>query len=145
MRTATKLLDYKFTSEVEIEDLDYEMIKQNDRIRLPMLNETLRKLLADIGSEICHTVKDQPWNGFITNVAEDRISISSGNEVGLKVGDVLEVFDSSRIIEGVGGQRFITPGLKIGEVEIVTITKNTSEARQISGKDIIKGSTVRRK
>ncbi len=145
MRTATKLLDYKFTNEVEIEDLDYEMIKQNDRIRLPMLNETLSNLLADIGSEICHTVKDQPWTGFITNVAEDRISISSGSEVGLKVGDVLEVFDSSRIIEGVGGQRFITPGLEIGEVEIVTTTKSTSEARQISGKDIIKGSTVRRK
>ena len=68
-----------------------------------------------------------------------------GSEIGLKVGDVLEVYDSSRIIEGVGGQRFITPGLQIGEVEIVTTTKNTSETRLISGKDIIKGSTVRRK
>ena len=121
------------------------MIKQDDRIRLPMLNETLSKLLADIGSEICHTVKDQPWTGFITKADADRISISSGTEVGLKVGDVLEVYDSSRIIEGVGGQRFITPGLQIGEVEIVTTTMNTSETRLISGKDIIKGSTVRRK
>jgi hypothetical protein len=145
MRTATKLLDYKFTEEVEIEDLDYQMIQHNDRIRLPMLNETLSKLLADIGSEICHTVKDQPWTGFITKADADRFSIASGSEVGLKVGDVLEVYDSSRIIEGVGGQRFITPGLQIGEVEIVTITQNTSEARLISGKDIIKGSTVRRK
>jgi hypothetical protein len=145
MRTATKLLDYKFTEEVEIEDLDYQMIQHNDRIRLPMLNETLSKLLADIGSEICHTVKDQPWTGFITKADADRFSIASGSEIGLKVGDVLEVYGSSRIIEGVGGQRFITPGLQIGEVEIVTITQNTSEARLISGKDIIKGSTVRRK
>lgn len=145
VRTATKLLDYKFTNEVEIEDLEYQMIKQNDRIRLPELNASLSKLLADIGSEICHTVKDQPWTGFITKADADRFSISSGSEIGLKVGDVLEVYDSSRIIEGVGGQRFITPGLKIGEVEIVTITKSTSETRQISGKDIIKGSTVRRK
>jgi hypothetical protein len=144
-RTATKLLDYKFTNEVEIEDLDYQMIQQNDRVRLPMLNETLSQLLAEIGSEICQTVKDQPWTGFITKADADRFSISSGSEIGLKVGDVLEVYDSSRIIEGVGGQRFITPGLQIGEIEIVTITAQTSEARLISGKDIIKGSTVRRK
>jgi hypothetical protein len=145
MRTATKFLDYKFTEEVEIEGLDYQIIQQNDRLRLPMLNETLSKLLADIGSEICHTIKDQPWTGFITKADTNRFFISSGSEIGLKVGDVLEVYDSSRIIEGIGGQRFITPGLKIGEAEIVTTTKNTSETRLISGKDIIKGSTVRRK
>ena len=145
MRTATKLLDYKFTNEVEIEDLDYQMIKQEDRINLPLLNETLNELLAEIGKEICSTIKDQPWTGFITEAVQDRFTISSGSTVGLKSGDVLEVFDSSRIIEGVGGQRFITPGLHIGEIEIVAITPTRSEARLISGKDIIKGSTVRRK
>ena len=145
VRTATKLLDNTFVSDIEIEDLDYQLIQQSDRIRLPELNETLSKLLADIGSEICHTVKDQPWTGFITKAGEDRFSISSGSEIGLEVGDELEVYDSSRIIEGVGGQRFFTPGLQIGEIEIVNITRNTSEGRLISGKDILKGSTVRRK
>ena len=145
VRTATKLLDNTFVREIEIEDLDYEMIRQSDRIQLPALNETLSKLLADIGSEICHTVKDQPWTGFITKAEQDRFTISSGSEIGLKVGDVLEVYDSSRIIQGVGGQRFFTPGLQIGEIEIVNITQNTSDARLISGKDILKGSTVRRK
>jgi len=144
-RTATKLLDYTFVREIEIEDLDYRMIQQSDRIRFPELNDTLRKLLADIGGEICYTVKDQPWTGFITKTEEDRYTISSGSEIGLKQGDILEVFDSSRIIEGVGGQRFFTPGLQIGEIEIVNITRNTSEARLVSGKDILKGSTVRRK
>jgi len=145
VRTATKLLDNTFVRDIEIEDLDYQLIQQSDRIRLPELNETLSKLLADIGSEICHTVKDQPWTGFITKTEEDRYSISSGSEIGLEVGDLLEVYDSSRIIEGVGGQRFFTPGLQIGEIEIVNITRNTSEARLISGKNILKGSTVRRK
>ena len=144
-RTATKLLDYTFVRDVEVEELDYQMIQQNDRLRMPALSETLGKLLADIGSEICHTVKDQPWTGFITNAGKDRFSISSGSEIGLAVGTVLEVYDSSRIIEGIGGHRFFTPGLQIGEIEIVSITPNTSEARLVSGKDIPKGSTVRRK
>ena len=144
-RTATKLLDYTFVREIEIDDLDYRMIQQSNRIRFPELNDTLRKLLADIGSEICHTVKDQPWTGFITKTEGDRYTISSGSAIGLKQGDILEVFDSSRIIEGVGGQRFFTPGLKIGEIEIVEISQDQSKARLVSGKDILKGSTVRRK
>ncbi len=48
-------------------------------------------------------------------------------------------------MEGLGGERFFVPGLKIGEIEIVTITDNMLEAKLISGEDIKKGSTVRRK
>jgi hypothetical protein len=144
-RTATKMLDNTFVRDIEIEDLDYQIIEQSNKISLPELNKTLSQLLTDIGNEICHTVKDQPWTGFINKIEGEVITISSGSEIGLKQGDILEVFDSSRIIEGVGGQRFITPGLKIGEIEIANITPNKSEARLISGKDIPTGSTVRRK
>lgn len=145
VRTATKLLDHTFLREIEIEDLDYQMVKHSRRIRLPELSETLSQLLVDVASEICHSVKDQPWTGFITRAEEGRFTISSGSEIGLEVGDRLEVYDSSRIIEGVGGQRFFTPGLEIGEIEIVSINEKTAEAGLISGENIIKGSTVRRK
>ena len=145
VRTATKLLDHTFLREIEIEDLDYQMVKHSRRIRLPELSETMSKLLADVANEICHSVKDQPWTGFITKAEEGRFTISSGSEIGLEVGDILEVYDSSRIIEGVGGQRFFTPGLEIGEIEILSITEKKAEAGLISGENIIKGSTVRRK
>lgn len=145
IRTATKLLDYTFTNEIEIEDLDYELIRQTDRIRFPELNQTMSKLLADVANEICHTVKDHPWTGFITKAGDGKFTISSGSEIGLEIGDILEVYDSSRIIEGVGGQRFFTPGLQIGEIEILSITEKTAEAGLVSGENIITGSTVRRK
>ena len=144
-RTATKLLDNTFERRIEIDDLDYQMIKQSQKISLPDLNETLNKLLTDVGDSICDTIRDQPWTGFITKTDGDKFYISSGSRIGLKVGDILEVFDSSRIIEGLAGQRFITPGLKIGEIEIVNITDKNSEARLIEGEGIVAGSTVRRK
>jgi len=144
-RTATKILDNTFERQIEIDDIDYQMIKESDKISLPNLNETLNKLLTDVGDSICDTLRDQPWTGFITKIDGDKYLVSSGSRIGLKVGDVLEVFDSSRIIEGVGGQRFITPGLKIGEIEIVNTTEKNSEARLIEGKGIVAGSTVRRK
>ena len=145
VRTATKLLDHTFLREIEIEDLDYQMVRQSNRIQLPELSQTLSQLLADVASEICHSIKDQPWTGFITRAEEGRFTISSGSEIGLEVGDRLEVYDSSRIIEGIGGQRFFTPGLQIGEIEILSLTEKKAEAGLISGENIIKGSTVRRK
>ena len=108
-RTATKLLDNTFERRIEIEDLDYRMIKDSDTISLPDLDITLNKLLTDVGDSICDTLRDQPWTGFITKTDGAKFNISSGSRIGLKVGDILEVFDSSRIIEGIGGQRFITP------------------------------------
>jgi len=144
-RTATKILDNTFDRRIEIDDLEYRMIQESEQIKLPQLNETLHRLLTDIGDSICDAIRDQPWDGYITQIDDDRYVIPSGTEVGLEPGDILEVYDSSRIMEGVGGQRFFIPGLKIGEIEIVSITEDRLEAKLISGEDIKQGSTVRRK
>ena len=144
-RTATKLLDETFNRQIEIDDIEYQIIQEDDKIDLPQLNETLNKLLTDVGDSICDTIKDQPWTGYITKVDDGKFVIPSGTRTGLKLGDILEVYDSSRIIEGVGGQRFITPGLKIGEIEIMAITENQTQAELVDGEGIVVGSTVRRK
>ena len=144
-RTATKILDNTYNRRIEIDDLEYRMIQESEQIKLPALTETLNRLLTDIGDSICDAIRDQPWDGYITEVDGDRYVIPSGTEVGLASGDILEVFDGSRIMEGIGGQHFFVPGLKIGEIEIVAITENRLEAKLVSGEDIKKGSTVRRK
>ena len=144
-RTATKILDNTFDRRIEIDDLEYRMIQENKKINLPELNDTMHRLLTDIGDSICDAVRDQPWNGFITKVIEDRFVIPSGTNVGLELGDILEVYDSSRTMEGVAGQRFFIPGLKIGEIEIVSIKEESLEAKLISGEGIMAGSTVQRK
>ena len=144
-RTATKILDDTFDRRIEIDDLEYRMIQQNEQIKLPELNETLKRLLTDIGDSICDAIRDQPWDGYITEIDSDRYVIPSGTEVGLEAGDILEVFDGSRIMEGIGGQHFFVPGLKIGEIEIIAITADKLFAKLVSGENIKKGSTVRRK
>lgn len=144
-RTATKILDNTFDRQIEIEDLEYRMIQEGAPIELPALNETLNQLLTDIGDSVCDAVRDQPWTGYITGIEGDRYVIPSGVEVGFEPGQILEVYDSSRIIEGLGGERFFVPGLKVGELEIVNISNNKLEAQLIIGQDIQKGSTVRRK
>ena len=144
-RTATKILDDTFDRRIEIDDTEIRMIEESEEINLPLLNETLNRLLTDIGDSICDAIRDQPWDGYITKIDGDRYVVPSGTELGLEPGDILEVFDGSRIMEGVGGQRFFVPGFKIGEIEIVTISKDRLEAKLISGEEIKTGSTVRRK
>ncbi len=144
-RTATKILDNTFDHRTEIDDYEFRMIQESEDIDLPKLNETLNRLLTDIGDSICDAIRDQPWDGYITKIDGDRYFVPSGTELGLEPGDILEVFDSSKIMEGLGGQRFFVPGLKIGEIEIVAITKDRLEAKLVSGEEITKGSTVRRK
>jgi hypothetical protein len=144
-QTGTKIVDDTLARDIEIDELEYQLIRKNETIRMPELNETLNKLVGDVGDSICEAVKAQRWNGFITKVDGDKIVISSGSRIGLQPGDILEVYDSSRIIEGAGGQRFYVPGLKSAEIEISALTENEAEAMLVSGDSIQPGSTVQRK
>ena len=141
--TGTKILDENFSRKVEIEDLDYELMKTEGKLILPDLNETLSDLLAEIGETVCWAIEDQPWNGFITAIAGDKITLSSGSNSGLETGDQLEVFDTSRVMEGHNGQRFFVHGPKIGELRIVEVAPDKAKADIISDKGIKTGSSVR--
>jgi hypothetical protein len=141
--TATKILDESFSRKVEIEELDYDLMQSEGKLMLPDLNETLGDLIKEMGEAICWAIEDQPWNGFIIAVDEDKIILSSGSRAGLDPGDELEVFDTSRIMEGRNGQRFFYHGQKIGEIRIVEVEPDKARAVIVSDKGIKTGSSVR--
>ena len=72
-----------------------------------------------------------------------KITISAGSRVGLKTGMKLKVFDSTKTIEGVGGQRFFLRGDDVATIEVVSVADQTSEARQIDGGPVKLGHSVR--
>ena len=141
--TGTKILDENFNRKVEIEELDYDLMRSEEKLILPDLNETVSDLLAEMGERICWAIEDQPWNGFITSFADDKIMLSAGNMSGLKPGDQLEVFDNARILKGRDGQQFFVHGKKIGEIKIVAVEPDRSEAVVVSDNGIKTGSSVR--
>ena len=141
--TGTKILDESFSRKVEIEELDYDLMQSEGKLMLPDLNETLGDLIKEMGEATCWAIEDQPWNGFIIAVDEDKIILSSGSRAGLDPGDELEVFDTSRIMEGRNGQRFFYHGQKIGEIRIVEVEPDKARAVIVSDKGIKTGSSVR--
>ena len=141
--TGTKILDESFRRKVEIEGLDYDLMQSQEKLMLPDLSETLKDLLSEMGESVCWAIEDQPWNGFITSLGEGSVFLSSGNLSGLEPGDELEVFDNTRIIKGRDDQKFFVHGKKLGEVKVVAVEADSSEAVVISDKGIKPGSSVR--
>jgi hypothetical protein len=130
---------------VEIDEIDYAEIKKTNAKNFPKLNEAYDKIVVDMGERICEAVGQENWAGFVTAVDGEKFIISAGGLVGLKRGNVLEVFDSGRILEGIDGQRFYSPGYKTAELEIVAISDNQAEAVKINGRGLKVGSVVRKK
>jgi hypothetical protein len=141
--TGAKILDQSFSRKVEIEELDYELMQSEGKMILPDLNETLSDLIREMGETICWAVEDQSWNGFIIAIDGNNIILSAGSRAGLEPGDEFEVFDTSRVIEGLNGQRFFYHGQKTGEIRIVEVEPNKARAVIVSDKGIKTGNSVR--
>ena len=98
-----------------------------------------------MGEKICDAIVFQPWKGFITSVDDDKIHLNFGGKIGLKIGDLFDVFDSNEIFEGLEGRRFFMPGTKTGEIKITEVHPDTAEAILVSGHDIQSGFCVQPK
>ena len=143
--TAAKLLDESFVHEVEVDEADLDSINTESGIQASIIDEALKAIVDKMGEKICTAVILQPWKGFITSIDAHRIMINSGKKTGLKIGDLFDVFDSSGIFKGAGGQRFFIPGVKVGEIKITTVYPDKAEAILLSGKDIQAGFSIRAK
>jgi hypothetical protein len=141
--SGSKILDQSFSRKVEIEELDYDLMRSEGKMILPDLNETLTDLLAEIGETICWAIEDQPWNGFVIAVEDDSLTLSSGSAAGLAAGDEFNVFDTSRVLKGISGQRYFVRGQKIGEIKIIEVEADKARAAIITNRGIKPGSSVR--
>jgi hypothetical protein len=141
--TGVKLIDERYSEEIEIDKLELELLKKKEVVSMSEVDDVFLKISEDIGEKICNAVNTIPWQGYITAVTENNITISSGKKVGLVPGAVLEVFTTGEIIEGVDGHRFFTPGRKTGEVKLTAVYTDSCEAVFYTGNDIIEGCSVK--
>ncbi len=143
--TGAKILDESFTHDVDVEELDFEELGTQNETKALVLKKAFEEVASSMSEAVCDAVKFQPWRGFLTAVNDNEIIISSGKRVGLKQGDILEVYDTSNVLQGAQGQRFFVPGLKTGEVEITAVSEDKAEAVVVSGDQINPNSSVRLK
>jgi len=143
--TGAKLVDKSFINEIDIEDLDTESMESKKEVDVTFVAGAIGRLATDIGESICRAVKRQPWRGYVISTSGDMVILSSGEKVGLKPGDILDVHDSGNIIHGMEDEQFFIPGLKTGEIKITVVHPESAEAVISSGEKIESGSSVRPK
>lgn len=145
METGAKILDEKFNYEVEAGEADFDSPAPKKNIDEQTLNRAYEKIAPDIGAAVCNAVVKQPWKGFLASINDNKITISAGAWVGLKPGDLFEVYDTSNVFQNAQGQRFFMPGLKTGEVQITAVSQDMAEAVIVSGDKLKPSDSVRPK
>ncbi len=143
--TAAKLLDERLIHSFEA-DMPLHSSNQPASQTLPaQVLEELSSILPRAARMIADAAVVHPWVGFIREVSQRRVILSAGADSGLQAGDVLEVFDNSRIIQGANEIHYFVPGLKIGEIEVTAPSAGGVEARILSDGPIWVGCSVKLK
>ena len=141
--TGSKLLDENYIHEIEVEEMDAQTIREKKEINTPGILEAIEEIGEEMASNTCDVIGEEPWKGFIVAVNGDTVTLSSGQKAGLKTGQRLNVYSRGDIIEGKDGRRFFLPGMKTGEIKIVSVLADQSEAVSVSGETPTRGASVR--
>ncbi|MBU1181107.1 MAG: hypothetical protein KKE00_00115 [Proteobacteria bacterium] len=141
--TGTKIYEESIKQHIEIAEHEYDALMGKTPKCVMEFKDTITDALFLIGKSVCKEIKKQPWHGFVISVQESGITISSGENAGLKTGMVFDAYDAGKIISGAGGQKFFMPGQKTGTVKIVNVFRNKAEAVVLTGDNIKAGSVLK--
>jgi len=139
--SGTKAFDESLWEESIVDEMRYEELKEAGGIPLSEMAPVTGRLLQEAGLKTCEVLRSQPWRGFVTAVDRNRLTLSAGSGVGLTPGSVLEVFDKGRVVENKDGQRFLSPGEKIGEARVESVAADRADLDQAAS--AAAGGTVR--
>jgi len=145
VETGAVLFDEVFHNEVVLSEGESEEKNETSGYDKGTADRVLAKITPEISKRICYHLDNEHWKGYVTSVSENTFTISAGKDVGLAVGDVLEVMGASEAIKGQGGQFYLVSGFKIGELRITRVHRNQAEAIGILGSDLQKSSCVKLK
>jgi len=145
VETTAILLDEIVEEDVEVSEYDWDNIKTADGYNKGIASRLLAEMTGKTGKMICERLAEEPWKGFIITGSDNTFTISAGADVGLAVGDVLEVFGLGEPMKGQEGHIYLVPGPRIGEIKITKVKKDQAEAASILGYDLEQSSFIQLK
>lgn len=144
VETNAVLLSELVKARVNISDLSGPNSSDNQSRDSRIAKKLLQAAAFQLRDKICTIMEEEPWNGYVIS-CENSVEISAGTDVGLRKGDVLEVFCCEKPIEGRAGKRYLFPERKAGEIKIENLFQHTAVAKIISGADLDKSNCVKLK
>jgi hypothetical protein len=145
IQTTAILLDEMVEEDVEVSEYDWDNIKAGNGYNKGITSGLLAKMTGKTGKMTCERLAEEPWKGYIITGSDNKFTISAGTDVGLTVGDVLEVFGLGEPMKGQEGHIYLVSGPKIGEIKVTKVKKDQAEAASILGYDLEQSSFVQLK
>ncbi len=145
IETTAMLSNEIFEEELDLSDsslLEGEDVAQDNREGMSAL---VARVLPKIQERVCQSLAETPWTGYIVQGQADKYTLSSGKDVGLSAGQVLEVYKMGDPIEGLAEEVFLIPGPKIGEIQITQVNPDSALAVAVSGSELDNSCCVKLK
>jgi NACalpha-BTF3-like transcription factor len=142
METAAKLYDRAFSERVKVDETDVEVIRSQNKIDESFVKQALKNIIGDLKGGICHSIHTLDWKSYIVSRSDENILIAAGERSGIRVGQILNVYENNRTIKGFREHQFAITGDKIGEIEVTAVREDHSRAIPISGNGFQSGQTV---
>ena len=141
--TGAKLFDEDVFYDVAVSGEDSGTIGEKRLPETVSMPDAAAGMAETLGAMLHETLKDIPWEGYVTTVQADRYSLPFGKQNGLSVGMRLDAFAVADITEGMDTQRYLVPGPKCGTLVLTAVNDGGSEARLADGGPVSPGSLVR--
>jgi hypothetical protein len=132
-------------SRVNISEPEWPNLRDNPQLDPSLIGGLLQGAALQLSEKLCTIMAKEPWKGYVLDFENDKVVLSAGIDVGLRKGDVLEVFRYGRPIEGNADKYYLISGPRIGEVRIEKVFQHTAVASVISGADFDKSNCVKLK
>jgi hypothetical protein len=113
-------------------------LKQNKNLPPSFMDD----IVEDMGDDIESAMADQPWKSYITTINGDKIQFSAGLDVGLEIGNDLNVLNEGEQLVNYAGQTFRLRGNKIGSVRCAQVEQSTTTAEIIEGEGFKVGDVL---
>lgn len=126
---------------IDTKEFDFDNRAQFDKT---LVGKATRKAIEQIIAKIDAQMGSTPWSGKIIKVSGPTIYINGGADIGLLVGNVLEVYQPGEdLIDPDTGLNLGSEETKIGEVQIIDVQDKFSKAIVRSGSGFDRGNIVR--
>jgi len=109
------------------------------------LGKATRLAIEDMVDFITTQSKAKPWEGRIVKVENDQVIINAGSDVGIKIGDKMEVWVTGKelIDPETGLSLGVEEGKKIGMIEVIDVKEKYSVAVISTGVGFKRNDIVR--
>ncbi len=134
-QTGGKLLEEWVSKKIKVDKQVLDKFNATpSELPVPVVEEALTSLIQKVGDNIGYMLKHQPFKAYIKSISNNRITLGAGKNNGIAPEDVFDIFNSSEIVAGKNGHKFILSGSKTGMIKISEVLPDTSVGLIVDGK-----------